>query len=120
MKQQKKAFIFVLVLLISLLVQVCPAKASGDIEINSENFPDNNFRAHVRRFDKNENDVLETYELDAVLSISCENKSIVSLEGIRHFGNLETLHCENNQIQFLDVSGLEWLETLYCYSNCSC
>ncbi len=139
MKQKKKkVLIFVLVLLVSLIRQVCPVMAAGDVVINETNFPDANFRAYVRGFDKNGNNMLDASEANVVEEIRCSERNIASLKGVEHFSNLKRLYCDNNQIQsldtgqnsylevlnceynqltYLDVSRNSWLKTLYCYRN---
>lgn len=90
---------------------------STDIEINEENFPDEDFRSFVRQYDGNSNDKLSQSELDAVKTMDCHYKSITDLKGIEHFTKLTTLQCYANHLTTLDLSNLTELRVLGCSSN---
>ena len=96
-----------------------PAKvrAAEVVEINEENFPDPIFRTLVRRwYDEDENGVLDSEELD-VYSLNLDGHHIEDLTGIEYFRTLSFLHCENNQLTKLDLSGNTSLYGLYCDEN---
>ena len=110
----------------------------GDIEINSQYFPDANFRNYVSSsLDTNHNGYLSPAERD-VTRLNVSNMNIESLKGIEYFENLEQLSCQfnrletvdlsyntklkslsiyNNQLTALDLSENTLLENLYCYEN---
>ena len=92
--------------------------ASGDVEINTTNFPDANFRAYVATFDKNNNGILSKSERNSVYKISCSGKGITSLEGIKHFPNITALYCNSNQLTGdLDLQWNQELVTVACELN---
>ncbi len=74
-----------LVLLAALIVQASPVTAIGGVVISSVNFPDASFREYVKGFDENNDNFLDTAELDAVTKILCHARNIASLKGIEHF-----------------------------------
>ncbi len=118
MNQKKgKALLVVLMLLISLIAQVSPAMALGDVVINEANFPDANFREFVKKYDKNNDGVLQQSERDDVDSIDCSEQEIADLAGVEHFTELFFLQCYRNKITKLDVSKNTMLEILVLTSN---
>ena len=119
--------------------QADAAVPEGDIAINDENFPDENFRDYVaREWDKNQDKYFSPSEIADAKWISCDNKEISNLKGIEFFTNiwllecyynnlttidlshnknLSYINCHHNQLNELDVSGLPLLETFYCGHN---
>lgn len=93
-------------------------KAQEGVEINEENFPDQNFRYWLFDQTYGEDGFLTNEELAAVTYMSVSGKGIDDLTGIRHFTALQTLFCYNNQLSELDVSGLSSLKYLRCQNNC--
>ena len=92
--------------------------ASGDVAINSTNFPDANFRSYVSdNFDTNGDDVLSAAEIAAVTKMYAGSKSITTLKGVEYFTALTDLYCENNQLTALDVSANTALVSLGCNQN---
>ena len=92
-------------------------RAAEVVKINEENFPDPIFRTLVRRwYDEDENGVLDSKELD-VYSLNLDGHHIEDLTGIEYFRTLSFLHCENNQLTKLDLSGNTSLYVLYCDGN---
>lgn len=99
--------------------------ASSDVAINSTNFPDENFREYVSRFDINNNGVLSDSEIQAVRYIyvkGSESNGIVTpfcqdLTGINYFTNLLLLECDHNNLTSLNVSNFPSLNELYCNNN---
>ena len=87
------------------------------IEINEENFPDNNFRDYISSYDKNKDGGLSEKEISNVTSIIVISKDISSLKGIEHFTTLKYLFCDHNQLTSLDVSKNTALTSLHCYNN---
>ena len=58
-----------------------------------------------------------TINLSGVTSLDVSNKSIGDLTGIQDFTALVTLNCDNNSIQYLNLTTLTNLENLYCSHN---
>ncbi len=93
-----------------------------DVALNETNFPDPVFRAYVTtNFDADQNGTLTVAELNAVTKIDVGNwdneTKIADLKGIEYFRNLTELHCDNNNLNSLDVSQLAFLTTLDCHGN---
>ena len=88
------------------------------VEINSTNFPDEQFRNFVReRYDNDKNGMLSDTELSFATTIKCDNKAIVDMTGIEYFTSLRRLDCDFNKLTSLDVSKNTALEYLFCGSN---
>ncbi|MGN0606199.1 MAG: hypothetical protein ACI4JM_06730, partial [Oscillospiraceae bacterium] len=87
------------------------------IAINSENFPDENFRRYVQELDTVNDDILSSEEIVAVTKIDVSDMGISSLKGIEHFTALEILNCGSNSLKSLDVSKNTSLKTLNCSAN---
>ena len=92
-------------------------QAAGGVVIDSNNFPDSNFRGVVQQFDKDKNGNLSDSEIKAVTNIDCYNKNISNLSGIKYFSSLKNLDCSNNKLQSLDVNSISTLETICCRNN---
>jgi Leucine-rich repeat (LRR) protein len=110
-----------------------------EVAINSNTFPDTNFRTWVsNNCDTDKNGRLTKSELAQVTSMDVSNKNISNLKGIEYFwelthldcsGNnltsldltwqasLTTLNCSGNKLQSLNISQCKALEYLYCNSN---
>lgn len=114
--------------------------AAGDVAINDTNFPDEIFRKYVEDgFDTNNDGFLSAGKIAAVKSIGPTDKNILSLKGVEHFTNLESLHilglenltllhisentaltsvhCERTKLTSLDTSQNEKLVYLRCENN---
>ena len=89
------------------------------VPIDSDNFPDNNFRAYVKgAFDtKTPVDVLTQDELDAAKGIYVGGTYMMSLKGIEYFPNIERLECEENFLEELDLSHNTKLTHVDCWDN---
>ncbi|HHX36676.1 MAG TPA: hypothetical protein GX717_01685 [Clostridiaceae bacterium] len=94
------------------------------IPIDTENFPDTNFRKYiVNNFDNDKNGYLSTDEVESVTRIKVSVKyhniddEIESLKGVEYFPNLKILDCNYNWIATLDVSNNPLLTELFCNSN---
>lgn len=84
--------------------------------------PDINFRTKLLsnsiNIDKNKNGVIEIWEALLYTNISVQNgNSIVSLEGLQYFTNLESFSCDHNQITAINLTGLNNLKNLNCSYN---
>ena len=89
------------------------AQAQG-IAIDATNFPDVNFRTHVKQYDTDSDGSLSDKEIAAVTSIDVSTQTITDLKGIEHFTALTELSCGSDQLTTLDVSANTALKKLYC------
>ena len=87
------------------------------IDINAENFQDENFRAVVETFDTNGDMKLDYTEIEDTTDIYCNSKNIESMTGIQFFTSLESLYVGNNRLTSLDLSGNGKLRSLNCSGN---
>lgn len=85
--------------------------------IDQTSFPDSAFQAKVRSYDLNNDGNLSESEVRLVTRLDVSNSGITDLEGIRFFSDLESLICDGNQLQNLDVSNNEKLTYLSCGEN---
>ena len=97
-------------------VNVSPQPAP-DIEINSTNFPDNNFRQYLLGQYYGKDGKLSEAELNSITGMSIHNTDIESLKGIEYFTELKELDCYQNKLQSLDLSKNTKLTRLSCFSN---
>ena len=84
--------------------------------INPQNFPDENFRAFVRKYDLDENGMLSETEL-SIESMDCAGQNIGSLKGIEYFTKIYLLDCSDNVLETLNMSGMKDLMLLWCSNN---
>ena len=93
------------------------------VEINSTNFPDQDFLQYVKdNIDTadttgQKDGKLSKAERDAVTEISITNTNCTDLTGIAYFANLTELNCYHNKLTTLDVSKNAKLSVLRCYNN---
>lgn len=148
----KLTFSAAVVIVVCLLICGCFAAdnqprgaKSGDVVINSDNFPDEVFRSWLMSSENiggaGVDGILTADEINSVTEIIVERNGgsfITSLQGIENFKNLTTLsvtdngltsldlrqntqlryvNCMYNRLTDLYVSGLTGLETLFCEHN---
>ena len=148
----KLTFSAAVVIVVCLLICGCFAAdnqprgaKSGDVVINSDNFPDEVFRSWLMSSENiggaGVDGILTADEINSVTEIVVERNGgpfITSLQGIENFKNLTTLsvtdngltsldlrqntqlryvNCMYNRLTDLYVSGLTGLETLFCEHN---
>ena len=87
------------------------------IEINEENFPDENFRWYVSHNDGGSDRLLTDYEISCITELYLQGEEISDLTGIEIFTDLRELYCGNNKLTKLDVSKNRKLTSLSCYDN---
>ena len=87
------------------------------LEINSTNFPDDNFREWLLAQIYGWDGVLTDAEIAHVTELSVSGTEIKDLKGIEHFTALEALYCSNNHLTNIDVSKNTMLTNLYCSGN---
>ncbi|MCL2329364.1 MAG: leucine-rich repeat domain-containing protein [Bacteroidetes bacterium] len=100
-----------------LPIAAMAATFAQNVEINSTNFPDNNFRAWALAQPWGIGAQLTPDDIAVIAIIDVSGKGISSLKGIEYFANLKTLDCSNNQLTSLDVVSLLHLQSLDCYNN---
>ena len=98
------------------------SESSHYLEINSTNFPDDNFRQYIIDHLSVSGDASDGYymteeQVAAVTWIGCFNRDISSLEGIEHFTALRILYCYDNKLSTLNISNNMELEDLGCSNN---
>ncbi|MBQ1877827.1 MAG: hypothetical protein II161_03330 [Erysipelotrichaceae bacterium] len=113
-----KVILAVLMVLTALPLTFSTVKASDDVPISEDIFPDPNFRKYVHnKLDKNHDNVLSSQEIEAVTNIQCNAQDIGSLEGIQVFHNVNYLECNDNYIKEFNVNKLPNLEYLEIKGN---
>ena len=111
-----------LLLCILMLFALIPAAAAeetpkGNLQINSTNFPDANFREWVKTYLAGGKTSMTSTAVSAVKEIYCDCEDIASLKGIEKFPNLEKLDCSDNKLTSLDLSGNKKLKLVICANN---
>ncbi len=93
------------VALIAIAVVSFAGPANAAVDIDEENFPDQNFRAYVAdNFDKDGDGKLSDEELDSVTTINIDGSAkadaerVSDLTGIGHFRSLRTLNAPYNRL----------------------
>ena len=122
-----KAIRFNCVIALTLLAMFCfPLKVFAEVDVNETNFPDSAFREYVsNNFDKDSNGILDSEELNSVVSIDVHSKAIANMTGIEHFTALKWLDCStvntthnykdtDNTFTSLDLSNNTELVYLEC------
>ena len=87
------------------------------VEINSDNFPDDNFRTCVQQYDTSGDGFLSDEEIQAIRVLGVSNKRITTVKGLEYFTALESFTCYDNKLTELDVSKNTALKWLYCNLN---
>ena len=89
-----------------------------DVLINSDNFPDDNFRSYISsEFDKDGDGIIHSSELLNIQEIRCSYCNIKKMSGIEKFTALTNLYCYGNQLDSLYVYKNKLLKNLYCGKN---
>lgn len=103
---------------VMLFFSVASFAENDFVEINEENFPDDNFRMYVEEnIDSDSDGVLSSSEILDCNSIEVIERGIESLAGIEYFENLTELICWGNYITDLDLSNNTLLENVDCQDN---
>ena len=85
------------------------------VEINSENFPDNNFRSFVKaNYDGNTDGFLSSPEIEDATEMIILGESVQSMQGIEYLTSLKILRSSYNPVVSLDLSKNTALEELMC------
>ena len=84
----------------------------------TDRFVDENFRAAVRdELNLPADAPIYDTDVESIEILDVHGRNIENLAGIEYCIGLEELHCNNNAIVSLDVSGLSNLRILNCYEN---
>ena len=111
------AFFATALLGFALLGEKTKAKAAS-VEINSTNFPDENFREYIsEEFDDDKNGVLSEEEIEDATYIDLYYVECKSLEGISFFTNLKNLDCWGIEATSVDLRNNKELTSVYMYYN---
>ena len=118
-RNERRLAIVLAMMMIFMNFIITPVMADGDVAINEDNFPDENFRSYVSRktIDKDENGILSKSELEAVTVIGVQREEISNLKGIEYFTELKKLYCLENKLTELDVKSNTKLTYLECNKN---
>jgi hypothetical protein len=112
----KKSTLLVAILLLN--IASCFSINAANVDINSTNFPDANFRNYVSTvFAHSNSGYFTPAEIANITAINCLSKSIADLKGIENFTALTKLSCGDNHLTTLDVSRNTALTYLNCYGN---
>ena len=81
--------------------------------------PDENFKKRLilLGIDENRNNEIEKAEAEKVTRLYVDKADIFSLEGIKHFINLEEFGFYYNKIRTIDLSGMKKLKAVYGFRN---
>lgn len=91
---------------------------NADINIDSNSFPDNEFRTYIRSTSYGADSILTSSEINRVTVMNIpRDKNIHSLVGIEYFTELKSLFCSFQKIETLDISQNKKLIQLECNSN---
>ncbi|MBR1592055.1 MAG: hypothetical protein IJ666_03480 [Ruminococcus sp.] len=91
------------------------AFTNSGVEINSETFPDENFRQFISdNFDSDGDSFITDGEIKSINEINAANLGISDFTGITYFKNLESFDCSRNPISELDLNGLDNMKSLVC------
>ena len=100
--------------------------ATGDVVINSTNFPDAKFQEYLKtatrpgtsdKIDKNGDGILSAEERNLIYKMDVKESGIKDLTGIQWFPNLVTLDCSKNQLTSLKLSSNNEIVSLNCDDN---
>lgn len=88
------------------------------LDINSSNFPDENFRKYLFEQDYGKDGVITDQELNEITSISLfDGWNVSNLKGIEYFVNLTHIYISSDQLTSLDVSNNTHLRQLVLESD---
>jgi Leucine-rich repeat (LRR) protein len=103
-------------LLLAIIFLLVDVAGRADVNINSNKFPDDNFRTWLLSQGYGADGVLTNAEMASVTKIDVSNINIKDLTGIEFFIALKQLRCNSCQLTKLDVSNNTALEELKCNS----
>ena len=96
----------------------CAITVAPKLPLNSEKFPDPNFRAALAEIlGISEGDEITDAMIQQMVVLYVNGKSIADLTGVEHFIALKLLYCHENLLTSLDVSQNTALTQLRCSDN---
>ncbi|MBS7253802.1 T9SS type A sorting domain-containing protein [Flavobacterium branchiicola] len=87
------------------------------LQANANNTTAKNLSSNYFTIDSNSNGEIETDEALNVTYLDLKNFNITSLDELKNFTNLKQLDCSTNNLNSLDLTGLNKLERLNCSFN---
>lgn len=105
---------FVMMMTFAVTSPMMAKAASAKVQINSKNFPNQNFRKALKSYDEDGDGYLVVSEIK---SLDLADKGISDLKGIDYFTDLQEMICSNNNLSSLDLRKNTALKELYCDSN---
>ncbi len=87
------------------------------VAINSNTFPDANFRNFMLEQSYGTDARLYWSEVKTITSLGAWQRQITSLAGVEYLTELESLYCQENQITELDLSQNLRISKVYCHLN---
>ncbi|MDD8049125.1 MAG: InlB B-repeat-containing protein [Thomasclavelia sp.] len=96
--------------------KVASAK-TGEVTIDSTNFPDSNFLDYVKQYDTDGNGSLSESEFDNVTEMTLYANKFSDLKGIEYFTSLKLLQCNANKLTSIDLSKNTALTELELFDN---
>lgn len=81
--------------------------------------PDSTFERFLIEYgyDDKIDQMVDTKKINTITKLVVQGRDIIDLTGIKGFNALTELHCDNNKIRTLDLSGNPNLTRLYCFNN---
>ena len=81
-------------------------------------FDDSTFENYILDdFDQNSDGAITEEEAARIITLDLENTGINSVGGVRYFPNLDHLDVSDNNVKYIDVSGLQKLASLFFNMN---
>ena len=105
---KKTLFSFLLMLMASFTAQ-------ADVDINTTNFPDVNFRNYMLSLYPE--GYMTTEQVNTLTELDVRNRNIQSLQGVELLTGLKAMDCSNNIIVSLDLRNNAELTSLSCSNN---
>lgn len=104
---------------VSILIVILTLVTTNSIVAQSIRIPDENFKKRLilLGIDKNGNNEIEKSEAEQVTKLYVDKADIFSLEGIKHFVNLEEFGFYYNKIRSVDFTGMKNLKRVYGFRN---
>lgn len=94
------------------------AYAAGDVAIDADNFPDENFRKYVlENIDGDGDGKLSESEIEGCEEINVDRKEISDLKGIENFTELKILMCVGNNLSEITLTNLDPAINAYNITN---
>ena len=88
------------------------AVSANDVEINSDNFPDEVFRNYIKTLDTDSDEVLEVSEINAAKTIDLSNTAVVSINGIKYLTSVNSIDFSNTSINSIPSTELTAMSDL--------